>query len=430
MGGMGAPILKAGSSQIGVLRTSIHPTQVGPFRFLDRFGEMRQQLRTWAGPVAAGLAAALALATAWNMAWPTGYWGLGVWSLWAFTYTPQVVLIAIVLALVGRWRLRRGVALTGWILVGTAALVLLMALVPARAQWARAHAYDVRLSLREPLLPRYGSGKRITTQTYSTIGTRPLQLDVWADPDAKPEPAGWPAVVLVHGGGWTSGQKSALPAWDRLLADLGFVVLDLDYRLPRDQPTGWRPELEVGDVKCAIGWAAQHAGAMGIDPTRISVFGQSAGGNLGLLAGYTTGDPRLPPTCEVPEVPIRSVVSTYGVPDLAGLYEHTRLPKEIRSAMREYLGGSPDQRDETYALLSPITHVRRDVPPTLQIAGESDQLVPVRLARALEAALRKAGAVHDERYLAGADHLFDRSWGSFSTQVARAAVEDFLGRYG
>ena len=159
-------------------------------------------------------------------------------------------------------------------------------------------------------------------------------------------------------------------------------------------------------------------------------MGESAGGNLALLAAYTVGDQRLPPTCDVPDVPVRAAVSVYGVADLTGLYEHTDLPREIRATMRDYLGGSPSERPAAYALLSPVSHVRRGVPPTLQIAGESDQLVPVRLARTLAGALQRAGAVHDERYLAAADHLFDRSWGSFPTQIAWAAVADFLGRYG
>jgi acetyl esterase/lipase len=227
-----------------------------------------------------------------------------------------------------------------------------------------------------------------------------------------------------------SGARGAVKAWNRLLPDLGFTVFDIDYRLPGDVPIGWDPRMEIGDVKCALGWTAAHASELGIDPTRISIMGASAGGNLALLAAYTSNDAQLPPTCDVPAVPVRSVVSVYGVADLTDIWEHTGVPDQVHSAMRRYLGGSPAERPDLYRLLSPSSHVRGDVPPTLQLAGEDDQLVPPRIPHRLERELEAAGAVHDERYLAAADHTFDGAWGSFTTQVARAGVADFLRRYG
>lgn len=204
------------------------------------------------------------------------------------------------------------------------------------------------------------------------------------------------------------------------------MVLDITYRVPADVPQGWRPELQVGDVKCAVGWARSQAAELRLDPERISAMGHSAGGHLAMLAAYTAGDPALPPTCPVPDLAPRSVISIYGPTDLRGMWDRSPTQDDLRSALRQYLGGSPDQVPDRYELLSPTTHVTGSVPPTLSIIGESDQIVPVELVRGMAVLLDDAGATHEEYYLPGTDHLFDASWGAFNTQIARAKVTDFL----
>ena len=101
-----------------------------------------------------------------------------------------------------------------------------------------------------------------------------------------------PAIVKMHGGGWTSGSRSMSAKWNRRLNQLGYHVFDVDYRMP--PPERWKDE--VGDVKCALGWVVANAEKYRIDPARIGTMGYSAGGNLAMLAAYSAGDPQLPPS--------------------------------------------------------------------------------------------------------------------------------------
>lgn len=374
--------------------------------------------------VAAGFGLALAAGTAINMVLLTGNQALGATALVAYVYTLQLMVLAALAVGLAVLAWKKGAPLAGLLLGGTAVVLVSMSVVPVNAQWARAREYDVGLSVREYLRPTYGSGRATDPHTVATADGGQLTVNVWEGGAATGSAR--PAIVLIHGGAWIGGAPGGLPAWNQHLPDLGFVVLDITYRVPVDVPQGWRPELQVGDVKCAMGWARSQAAALGIDPERISAMGHSAGGHLALLAAYTAGDPALPPTCAVPDVAPRSVISIYGPTDLRGMWDRSPTRDDLQAALREYIGGSPTDLPELYALLSPTTHVKGSVPPTLSIIGESDQIVPVDLVREMAVLLDDAGATHEEYYLPGTDHIFDASWGAFNTQITRAKVTDFL----
>ena len=104
------------------------------------------------------------------------------------------------------------------------------------------------------------------------------------------------AVLVVHGGFWSAGQKGEAALQSRRLADLGFTVFDVQYRLT-PQPN-W--QTATGDVKCAIGWVKQHADTpdWNVDPKKVALLGRSAGGHLALMAAYAPADPELPASCD------------------------------------------------------------------------------------------------------------------------------------
>jgi acetyl esterase/lipase len=89
-------------------------------------------------------------------------------------------------------------------------------------------------------------------------------------------------VIVVHGGGWRSGERSDFPSWNAWLADTGYVVFDIDYRL--SPPPAWQDA--PADVACAVGWVKENAARYGVDPERVALMGRSAGGHLVLLAAY------------------------------------------------------------------------------------------------------------------------------------------------
>jgi acetyl esterase/lipase len=188
-------------------------------------------------------------------------------------------------------------------------LSAIIALWPSLAVWRFAHHEDVSLSLGDYLADaahlNLGAPQPDRTVTYGVAADgAKLVLDVW--PAAgKPGPAPRPALVRIHGGAFIQGNRSDMPDWDRWFNGLGYTVFDVGYRLP--PPVRWQDE--IGDVKCALGWVAAHAGEYGVDPARIGVTGFSAGATLAMLAAYSVGEPRLPPSCDVPPVAVRSVVS-------------------------------------------------------------------------------------------------------------------------
>ena len=107
-------------------------------------------------------------------------------------------------------------------------------------------------------------------------GSRDLLGDLFLPPENDPKK---PAIVVIHGGGWMEGDKTQLRGYGILLSRMGFVCLCASYRL--SQEAKWPSHIE--DVKCAIRYLKANAKEFGIDPDRIGVTGNSAGGHLALM---------------------------------------------------------------------------------------------------------------------------------------------------
>lgn len=337
-----------------------------------------------------------------------------------------LTLMSAAMALVaGRCKAR----LAASVFAGVAVLTAVMALTPTIAEWRGAGELNVPLSLSTYLANAWhlnsGDPQLDRSVVYATSkdGTK-LQLDVWGTAQSNDGPFR-PAVVFVHGGAWVHGNRSALPDWDRWLNGLGYEVFDVEYRMP--PPVRWMDE--VGDVKSALGWVAAHANEYHVDPALISVMGNSAGANLALLAAYSTGDPQLPPSTDVPQVAIHGVISLYGPTDLALAYRTSKSPEYVHGALQEYIGGTPDEFPDRYRALSPLTHVSSRSPPTIAFLGGSDRLVATEQAELLDQALSGARVPHEMYLLPANDHGFDTNWGGFGTQIARAKIKDFLQRH-
>ncbi len=123
-------------------------------------------------------------------------------------------------------------------------------------------------------------------QVYATIenspwGKRDLHLDVFS-----PAKAGkYPALIMVHGGGWRSGNKSMEHAMAVRIAESGFVTIPVEYRLSLEAPY---PQA-IFDVKAAVRWVIANAERFNIDTARIAIEGNSAGGQIAGLVGMTNG---------------------------------------------------------------------------------------------------------------------------------------------
>ena len=259
-----------------------------------------------------------------------------------------------------------------------------------------------------------------TGQIYSALnGYRSLELDLFV-PEHVDGPA--PVVVWIHGGAWLFGRRQLLPAYwapgslFQAAIDAGIAVATIDYRHSREAVF----PAQLHDGFAALRWLREFGPRLGIDPNRLGVWGESAGGHLASLLALVT-DPALHGTDGVTgeAVTIRAAVSYYGVADvdtMPGFLEN--MPQEwvdelIRASgglppepLDVLLGDSPYPRAEANRLASPVHHVRADAPPFLLIHGDADTAVPFEQSVALQAALAAAGADAELVRVEGADHVF------------------------
>ena len=379
----------------------------------------------WVLTIAACLLLAIVALGAFYMLVPVDFDGLGFLGVVLLLF-PLHLLVAAALSAGFAGLAWRRARLPAAIFAVVAALTTLMALAPTVALWRRAGELGVPVSLADylenALRPNDGEPQPDRTIIYrpATDGV-PLMLDVWRTGKAGPS---LPAIVRIHGGGWVTGSRGAMARWNRWLNGLGYDVFDVDYRMPPH--AGWRDE--IGDVKCALGWVALHAAEYGLDPARISVMGNSAGGNLAMLAAYDRGDPELPPSCDGPLVAVRSVINLYGPADLTLIQQSGSLAY-VRDTLRRYIGGTAAQYPERYRALSPINHIDATTAPTITLLGTSDRIISLDQAEVLDRALVRAGIAHETVLLPATDHGFDFNWGAFGTQIARAKIASFLRRY-
>jgi hypothetical protein len=127
---------------------------------------------------------------------------------------------------------------------------------------------------------------------YRTVAAHTLLLDRYAPPAPGPHPG----LLIIHGGGWESGDKGEYTEASRYFASRGYVVYDIQYRLTGEA----RFPAQVDDVECALGYMRAHAAADGLDPERVAVMGRSAGAHLALLAAYRAARDPAQPDCGPP----------------------------------------------------------------------------------------------------------------------------------
>jgi acetyl esterase/lipase len=200
-------------------------------------------------------------------------------------------------------------------------------------------------------------------------------------------------IVFLHGGGWMGGNKADGAA--RLLPFVRsgrYAGVSAGYRLSRDAT--W--PAQIHDVKAAIRWVRANAGAHGLDPDRIAVWGRSAGGHLALMLG-TSGDV---PALEGELGPHRGVSSRvsgvanfFGPTDfLAEIGQPSDLDRTRPDAPEALLIGGPLlDRPATARAASPVSYVGSDDPPVLTVHGTDDRTVPYDQGVRIDAALRRAG---------------------------------------
>ncbi len=230
---------------------------------------------------------------------------------------------------------------------------------------------------------------------YANVDGHSLQLNLYV-PQGITKPT--PCLVFIHGGGWSGGDKDHYLFYNVAYAQKGYITASIGYRL---SGTAKFPAA-VHDVKCGVRWLREHAEEYHIDPNALVAIGGSAGGHLALMVGYSDA-PQLEGDLGYADQSsrVQAVVNFYGVTDST-----TQTAKDAHQ-VRNFIGGTYDEKPEMYHLNSPLEHLTPDDPPTLTFHGSIDELVPVSQATSLHEKLDEAGIDNQLDVVIGWPHSMD-----------------------
>jgi acetyl esterase len=249
---------------------------------------------------------------------------------------------------------------------------------------------------------------------YSSADGLSLRFDACVPPGEGP----FAAAILVHGGGWVRGDRrvEVAPLFQPL-TDAGIAWFSVDYRLA---PDPIQLGAAVPDVENAFRFIRAHAAEYRIDPDRIALVGESAGGQLAAMAALD----------DTAGLRVKAFVGLYAPFDLVSLANSAVVPESIRNAIH----GTPWESMilGRLAQLSPIEHVRPGMPPFLLIHGTADALVPFDQSTKMCERMKAAGASCELFPVPGGGHGI-RWWESNSERSGpykRRLVEWLRARFG
>ncbi|WP_425032704.1 alpha/beta hydrolase fold domain-containing protein [Pantoea agglomerans] len=253
-------------------------------------------------------------------------------------------------------------------------------------------------------------GDVVYRQVKSTRSVRQLHMSLLVPRTNELKPA----IVYFPGGGFLTAERDKFISMRLALAEAGFVVAAAEYRtIPDIFPA------PVLDAKAAVRYLRQHASEYGIDPARIGVLGDSAGGWLAQMMGTTNGDK----TFNKGDFPdqssdVQAVATLYGISDLRSIGEG--FPDAIQkvhqspavteallvngAAFRDFAGASVTDEPEKALYASPVGHLKGVKPPFLIMHGSNDTLVSPEQSANLYNALKKAGDRAEYVLIEGAEH--------------------------
>ena len=239
-------------------------------------------------------------------------------------------------------------------------------------------------------LSSIGGASPDDVRTYDrTEDGEELTLDVFTPSTRGDEPA--PAVLYIHGGGWSSGTGTTTAADHRALADAGYVVVSVNYQLSTEDDATW--DKAPAQVSCAATWLSEHATELGVDMDRLAYWGDSAGGNLALNAAYSAAQGTALSSCEG-TIPVpAAVVADYPAADVRASAASNVSLGALNGAglSQQYIGGTAEEFPERYDAISTATYLSPQAPPTLIMEPTRDTLVPTRSVLDFAEQARAAG---------------------------------------
>ena len=222
----------------------------------------------------------------------------------------------------------------------------------------------------------------------------------------------YPALVALHGGGWQRGTAEGYQYWGPYLAQRGYVLFAINYRLVQGGKN--RYPAAVHDTRAAVQFLRSAAEELRVDPTRIGCIGDSSGAHLAALVALA-GD-TLPLSEAYPHDPhagvsphVKVVVGVYGIYDLLAQWHHDHQTRPCDNITEAFVGKSPMESKHVFYEASPLTYTTIDKNRTafLVVWGTDDDIVEPRVQSGVfVAALKQAGFFVRTVIVPGAPHFW------------------------
>jgi acetyl esterase/lipase len=222
------------------------------------------------------------------------------------------------------------------------------------------------------------AGVRIQNDViYKQVGADQLTMDIY-----QPEQSDriYPAVILVHGGGWSAGDKKDFADMGTGLARVGYAAFSVNYRLANS--TGNKYPAQLDDVQTAVRWIRAHSRKYDIDPNKLGALGASAGGHLVALLGTMDTRDNSDKALSKYSSRVTCVVDLFGPTDFTPKNLGKYNPA-VKNILLNFFGKTAEEAPKLYREASPVTHIDAKTVPFLIFQGTSDPLVPASQSEVL-----------------------------------------------
>lgn len=198
---------------------------------------------------------------------------------------------------------------------------------------------------------------RLKDLVYKSINSRELHLDAYF----KIEKPSQPAVIMIHGGGWKSGNKSQMHYLAQEIASKGYSCFCVEYRLSGEA----KYPAAILDIKTAIKYIKANALNFNVDPNKIAVLGCSSGGQMAALIGTTNNNQTFEEKSD-----LMQNTNVQAIIDMDGILAFHHPESEEGTVAGLWLDGNFEQNPDNWEQASALTHTDINTPPVLFINSD------------------------------------------------------------
>ncbi len=200
-----------------------------------------------------------------------------------------------------------------------------------------------------------------------------------------------PLVVLLHGGGFTSGDRSMFHGEAQWLVKHGYAAACIDYRLAPDNPF----PAAIEDAQQFVAFAKENSKTLNIQPKMIFSLGNSSGGYLAMMLSVLEKGIGINASKNIANMKVTGAISFSGASNLLPTNPETSLPESTREFLDSYMQFSIEGYREVWEKASPIYHVSKQSAPIFLVHGKNDTVIPINQSRIIHKRLVEIGVQSD-----------------------------------